>query len=150
MGDRVRLSWVQGMWSLGGPRVSIEGVWLVSLDTRVHGVVGWLVTRCVGVGLAVGSQVVATPGLEGVVVGLFLVLWEVGVHSMILVLPLAAWELLLYMRSESWLKDCDASTRGLASVSPSVCSSMKMFLDRVRLAIGESRMRTFRPRSCFT
>ena len=64
-------SWVQGMWSLGVPRVSSDGVGLVSLDTGVRGVVGWL---RVGVGLAVGSQVVATPGSEGVMVGLFAVL----------------------------------------------------------------------------
>ena len=38
----------------------------------MRGIAGWL---CVGVGLAGGSQVVATPGLEGVVVGLFPVLY---------------------------------------------------------------------------
>ena len=51
-----------------------------------------MVTRRVG--LAEGSQVVASPGLNGVVVGLFPVLWEVGVHRVILFSPLAAWELL--------------------------------------------------------
>ena len=79
------------MWSLGVSRVSSEGVGLVSLDTGVRGCAGWL---RVGVGLTVGSQVVVTPGLEGVMVGLFPILWEVGVHRVILFSPLAAWELL--------------------------------------------------------
>ena len=85
----VRQSWAQGMWSLGVPRVSSNGVGLVSMDTGGSGCAGWL---HVGVGLTVGSQVVATPGLE-VMVGLFPVLWEVGVHRVILLSPPAAWEL---------------------------------------------------------
>ena len=76
-GDRVRHGWVQAMWSLGVLRDSNDRLGLASLDTGVRGVAGWL---RVGVGLAVGSQVVVSPGLEGVAAGPLPVLWEVGVH----------------------------------------------------------------------
>ena len=65
------------MWSQGVPRVSREGMGLVTLD--VCGAARVIASQHVGVG-----PVFVTLGLEGVVGGrLFLVLWEVGVHRMI-------------------------------------------------------------------
>ena len=43
-----------------------------------------------GEGLVVGSPLVATLGLEGVVVGLLLVLWEVSIHRVIPFSPAVA------------------------------------------------------------